>query len=227
MYLQQTSVSTPSADSSLSDIGLGAAETTEDTSDKNQFLELMIAQLENQNPLDPQEGGEFLAQLAQFSMNDGIERLNESVTTIQTNFRSSQALQAASLVGRSVAVTSSEFYSSGSGVDGSIELENSTSNVRIEITNTAGEIIQEYDLGTTAAGTKAFSWDGTDSAGTLVGAGTYQVNAYAKTDEGEEQLETEIVMNVDSVTIGDDGGVELNINGYDGSMALENVRQIR
>lgn len=227
MFIQQTPISKPADDSQLSEIGLGAAQSTQDKSDKNQFLELMIAQLENQNPLDPQEGGEFLAQLAQFSMNDGIERLNESVTTIQTNFRSSQALQAASLVGRSVAVTTSEFYSSGKGVDGSVDIENSTSNVRIEITNLAGEMIKEYNLGTTAAGTKTFEWDGTNAAGTLVGAGAYKVNAFVKTDEGEEQIETEIVMNVDSVTIGDDGGVELNINGYDGSMALENVRQIR
>src|SRR5574344_1054483 len=71
---------------------------------KNEFLELLVAQLNNQNPLDPQDNGEFVAQLAQFSTLEGIEKLNDSMGDIISSVQSSQTLQAASLVGKSVII---------------------------------------------------------------------------------------------------------------------------
>ena len=71
---------------------------------KDQFLNLLVAQLNNQNPLEPQGNGEFIAQLAQFSTVEGVEKLNSSMETILSGYQSSQALQASSLVGRKVIV---------------------------------------------------------------------------------------------------------------------------
>ena len=73
---------------------------------KNEFLELLVTQLNNQNPLEPQENGEFIAQLAQFSTVEGVEKLNSSMETMLSGYQSSQALQASSLVGRKVIVPS-------------------------------------------------------------------------------------------------------------------------
>lgn len=210
----------------FSELGLAPSEEAKVKDDKNQFLELMIAQLENQNPLDPQEGGEFLAQLAQFSMVDGIERLNESTESMQTTFRSSQALQAASLVGRSVSVTTNRFHMDGNLTTGNVEVPNSTSNVLVQVTNIAGEVVRELNLGQKAKGSASFVWDGMNDAGLPMQPGTYVVNAFAKTNDGEEQLETEVAMNVDSVTLGQEGSVELNVAEF-GTLALEDVRQIR
>jgi len=61
---------------------------------KNEFLNLLVAQLNNQNPLEPQGNGEFIAQLAQFSQVEGIEKLNTSMGSMLSSFQSSQALQA-------------------------------------------------------------------------------------------------------------------------------------
>ena len=69
---------------------------------KDAFLQLLVTQLKNQNPLEPQGNGEFVAQLAQFSSLEGITTLNDTVSGIAGSFGSSQALQASSLVGRSV-----------------------------------------------------------------------------------------------------------------------------
>ena len=71
---------------------------------KDAFLQLLVTQMQHQNPLDPQDNSEFVAQLAQFSSLEGITSLNDSVTAISGTFKSSQALQASSLVGRSVIV---------------------------------------------------------------------------------------------------------------------------
>lgn len=213
-------------ESRFSELGLAPERAVEEKDDKNQFLELMIAQLENQNPLDPQEGGEFLAQLAQFSMVDGIERLNESTDTMQTSFRSSQALQAASLVGRSVSVSTDRFQLDDGPVSGSVQVAAATSNVRLQVTNLAGEVVRDIDLGQSQKGSTSFVWDGTDNAGTPVQQGNYVVNAFAKTNDGEEQLLTEVAMNVDSVTLGARGQVDLNVAGF-GALALEDIREIR
>ncbi|WP_277395290.1 flagellar hook capping FlgD N-terminal domain-containing protein, partial [Pseudomonas viridiflava] len=69
---------------------------------KDAFLQLLVTQLKNQNPLDPQDNSAFVAQLAQFSSLEGITTLNDTVSGIAGNYNSSQALQASSLVGRSV-----------------------------------------------------------------------------------------------------------------------------
>jgi len=69
---------------------------------KDAFLQLLVTQLKNQNPLEPQDNGEFVAQLAQFSSLEGITTLNDTVSGLASNYNSSQALQASSLVGRSV-----------------------------------------------------------------------------------------------------------------------------
>lgn len=85
--------------------GLGAATsaaTGKKELGKDAFLQLLVTQLKNQNPLEPQDNGEFVAQLAQFSSLEGITTLNETVSGIAGNYNSSQALQASSLVGRSV-----------------------------------------------------------------------------------------------------------------------------
>ena len=71
---------------------------------RDQFLELMIAQLNNQNPLEPQGNGDFIAQLAQFSTVEGIESMGSSLDDMSANFKSNQAIQASSLVGKHVTV---------------------------------------------------------------------------------------------------------------------------
>ena len=84
---------------------LGLSRSNEpkvEQSKEDQFMQLLIAQLKNQDPLQPQENGEFLSQLAQFETAAGAEELQKSFDTFSTNMMSASALQASSLVGRSV-----------------------------------------------------------------------------------------------------------------------------
>jgi flagellar basal-body rod modification protein FlgD len=90
---------------------------------KDAFLQLLVTQMQNQNPLDPQDNGEFVAQLAQFSSLESMQSLNSSVGTIVNNYQSSQALQASSLVGRSViAQTDSAVVDTTKGLTGSTSI---------------------------------------------------------------------------------------------------------
>ena len=73
---------------------------------QEEFLELMMTQLQNQDPLNPAESGEFLSQIAQFGTVNGITELQQSFSTLASSLQSNQALQASTMVGRSVLVES-------------------------------------------------------------------------------------------------------------------------
>ncbi|WP_304440299.1 flagellar hook assembly protein FlgD, partial [Oleiphilus sp. HI0067] len=109
---------------------------------KNEFLDLMIAQLENQNPLEPQDNGAFISQLAEFSALEEMQQINNTVNNFTNKFQSTQALQASAMVGRSVLVPGAEAPLSASGtISGIADIPSGTSNLSISILNGSGELV--------------------------------------------------------------------------------------
>ena len=194
---------------------------------KNEFLELLVAQLNNQNPLEPQENGEFIAQLAQFSQVEGIEKLNTSMGSLLSGYQSSQALQASSLVGRKVIVpTEKAVVDTSETFKGSLVLPVTSSNVYVNVYDSAGKAVSRVNLGQQAAGNVSFMWDGKDSSGNLLPPGTYKFEAQATYADGTKGLYTLLPANVDSVALGQNGGeMKLNLAGI-GSVALSQVQII-
>ncbi|MDX5373863.1 MAG: flagellar hook assembly protein FlgD [Pseudomonadaceae bacterium] len=194
---------------------------------KNEFLELLVAQLNNQNPLEPQENGEFIAQLAQFSQVEGIEQLNSSMESLLSGYQSSQALQASSLVGRKVIVPSEKaVVDTSETFKGSLVLPVTSSNVYVNVYDSAGNTVNRVNLGQQAAGNVSFMWDGKDSSGNLMPPGTYKFEAQATYADGTKGLYTLLPANVDSVVLGQSGGeMRLNLAGV-GSVPLSQVQII-
>ena len=194
---------------------------------KNEFLELLVAQLNNQNPLEPQENGEFIAQLAQFSQVEGIEKLNTSMGSLLSGYQSSQALQASSLVGRKVIVpTEKAVVDTSETFKGSLVLPVTSSNVYVNVYDSAGKAVSRVNLGQQAAGNVSFMWDGKDSSGNVLPPGTYKFEAQATYADGTKGLYTLLPANVDSVVLGQNGGeMKLNLAGI-GSVALSQVQII-
>ncbi len=197
---------------------------------KDSFLQLLVTQLKNQNPLDPQDNTAFVAQLAQFSSLEGITTLNDSVNSITGGLQSSQALQASSLVGRSVIVQTGEAYvdpSSGKPFNGSVVVQDADSKPTITITDADGEVVRTLDLGTQKAGNVDFTWDGKDSDGLLLDKGNYTFTASSKTDTATTALTTYLPATVNSVTLSKTGGeIMLNLAGL-GSIGISKVQTIR
>ncbi|SHK62915.1 flagellar basal-body rod modification protein FlgD [Marinobacter antarcticus] len=193
---------------------------------KNEFMELMLAQLKNQNPLEPQDNGEFISQLAQFSSLEEMQKLSGTVDDVVGQFRSTQALQASAMVGKTVLAPSEVGILGAKGeISGNIEVPASTGGVRLSIQSANGELVRQIDLGSSSAGVKAFSWDGKDGNGNSLPAGPYQIVAEASYPQGSVQLPTLVSANVDSVSLGKGGSVTLNLAGM-GSIALSDVKQI-
>lgn len=190
------------------------------------FLELMITQLKNQNPLDPQDNSAFVAQLAQFSSVEGLEKLNVSMSSMANSYKSSSALQASALVGRAVMVEASEVpLNTGGIVLGQIALKDSTPNLMVNIYNDKGVLVNQQSLGQQAGGDLDFQWDGKDSNGNTLPAGMYKFEALAEIDGKQVAQKTQLSTNVNSVTLGNAGQMTLNLNGV-GAVNLSDIREI-
>jgi flagellar basal-body rod modification protein FlgD len=210
-------------------------ETKKNTNELGQaaFLELMITQMNNQNPLSPQDNSEFVAQLAQFSSVEGLERLNTSFNS----FMSNNALQASSLVGRSVMVKSdTSMLVTGGIVAGSVNLALPASDMKISIYDENGGLVQAIPVGKVPSGETVFRWDGQNmevngqlldwEAGddSAAAAGKYRFEVTAMQDGKTESLDTSLSANVNSVTIGENGALILNLAGV-GAVDAKNVKQ--
>ncbi|MCY1421509.1 Basal-body rod modification protein FlgD [compost metagenome] len=194
---------------------------------KDAFLQLLVTQMQNQNPLDPQDNGEFVAQLAQFSSLEGMQSLNASVNTIVGNFQSSQALQASSLVGRNVMVAAdSATVDTSKGMTGSVNVTSSSTATTVGVYDSKGNLVRSIDLGSQSAGVTSFTWDGKNGDGELVEAGKYSFKATATLSGIETAMTTNLPATVNSVTMGSNGAeMTLNLAGM-GSVALSKIQSI-
>ncbi|KRP59202.1 flagellar hook assembly protein FlgD [Pseudomonas orientalis] len=196
---------------------------------KDAFLQLLVTQLKNQNPLSPQDNGAFVAQLAQFSSLEGINTLNDSVNNISSNFSSSQALQASSLVGRSIITqTDKALVDTSKSMTGSVAVTAATGNVSVKIADKDGNVVRTLDMGAQSAGSSDFIWDGKNDNGEVAPAGTYTFAASTKSDKGDAvALATSLPATVTSVTLSKTGGeMLLNLAGGMGSVKLSQIQTI-
>jgi flagellar basal-body rod modification protein FlgD len=192
------------------------------------FLTLMLAQLKNQDPTSPVDSNTFLTQLAQLSEVQGITQLNTSFSSLSNSLLSSQALQASSLLGHRALVASptATLTSAGGTLSGAVSVPQTSSQVVLNITNSAGVLVQTLNLGAQPAGLANFSWNGQTSSGSQAPAGTYTLTAQVAGVGGGTAVTTLVNGTVDSVTMGTGtSGLTLNIAGL-GSVPFSSVQQI-
>ncbi|HLF12595.1 MAG TPA: flagellar hook assembly protein FlgD [Gammaproteobacteria bacterium] len=214
-------------DLDLSTLGLTRpAEAEEDSLGQQEFLQLMITQLENQDPFKPLESGEFLGQLAQFGTVSGLAELQTSFNTLAGSLVSNQALQAAALVGRSALVASAvtALDEEGQTVQGAVDLPTSSSSVRLEIRDASGQVVRELDLGAQAAGLVRFVWDGQTDGGAAAAPGRYSLAAQYRDGGQMSAAETLISAPVESVVLGA-RGFAVHLRGL-GEVPFSAVREI-
>lgn len=190
-----------------------------------QFMQLMIAQLRNQDPTKPMDPSEFLGQLAQFGTVSGIQSMQGSLTTLSDALRSSQVLGGTSLVGHYVLADASEAVLGEAGeVAGTTRIPEGTTAASIVITDSSGQLIRRMPI-SSQQGEAEFLWDGTTDLGTRAPAGSYRISAIANVGGSAEQLQTQLVGHVGSVSI-DPGDYSLTLNTDLGPISLSRVRRV-
>lgn len=215
-----------------SGLGVSTAATTATTNTKNlgqaDFLKLMTAQMTHQDPTKPMTNGDFLSQMAQFGTVNGIQGLQTSFDNFATSMGSNQTLQAANLVGHTVSAPSNQgLLTAGGTIKGSIDLSASSPVVSVKIIDPAtGSVVRDIDLGSQAAGTVAFVWDGNNSAGNPASPGVYQVQTEALLNGLNTALTPNIESQVESVSMSSGAqGVQVNLAGT-GTVSFNQIKQI-
>ena len=217
--------STTSADviAALQKSSTSSTSKTEEA--QTRFLKLLTEQLKNQDPLNPMDNAQMTSQLAQISTVDGIDKLNKTLTSLLEGSQSSEALQAAALVGKGVMVEGTSLTLSSSKAYGGFELATAADKVTVTIKDSKGLEVRKMELGSSDAGVFNFAWDGKSTNGTQAVDGKYTISISAT--RGSETVKTTALelATVNSVLRTSSGTVSLDV-GSGNLVSLPDIKQI-
>jgi flagellar basal-body rod modification protein FlgD len=207
-----TTATDPSKTSSLSALSASAATTEAKKDDASErFLKLLVTQMKNQDPLNPMDNAQVTSQIAQISTVTGIDKLNDTVKSLSSQMLSSQMLQGAGLVGRSVLLEGNRLNFDATGTaTGGFELTSAADSVKVEVLSPSGRVLDTIDMGAASAGRGGFEWQA--PAGTSTDGLTFRVAAKSgSTDLSVTRLTADQVRAVS--TKGDSLQLELTSGG--------------
>ncbi|RDI97715.1 hypothetical protein DVT68_15665 [Dyella solisilvae] len=190
------------------------------------FLKLMTAQLQAQDPTNPVDNSQFVSQMAQFSQLSATQQLDTDLQSLSSSVTSamqtSQVLNSSNLVDRQVMVPSSTMSFDGStSMLGAVNVTTATT-VNVQVLDSNGNVVRTIPMGAQSAGLAQFSWDGKDDSGNTVAAGNYTLSATS----GNTSLDTYVAGTVTGVGYGGSSlGTYLQVSGV-GGVSLSQVAQI-
>jgi len=196
------------------------------------FIELLVAQVKNQDPTKPMDPSQFMSQLTQSSMVNGINELQKSFDSLATKLSSDQSLQAANLVGKSVLITSDQGYlATGDSISGQLNLDKNASDVTVNIYNAQGVQVKSLPLGSSNDGELQFKWDGIADDGSVAPKGNYLVTAEAFVSGQKQAVEVTLDYRIESINVnrstdGSQAGTLLNLASGQ-SISLSDVLEIK
>jgi flagellar basal-body rod modification protein FlgD len=184
------------------------------------FLELLVAQISNQNPLNPMDGTEYVSQLAEFSSVESLENLNIQSGEQIKYMQSMQAMQATSLVGQKVDVKADTVsLEQADQIEGAINLGAKVDSVVVRLYDSKGTLADEITLDNPAIGTVRFAFPQQES-------GAYSIQAEVQLNTSKQQVPTYLTNEVERVSVGtgpDD--IILQVNGL-GNHYLFDINQL-
>ncbi|MFM2478372.1 flagellar hook assembly protein FlgD [Celerinatantimonas sp. MCCC 1A17872] len=185
--------------------------------DQKDFFSLLTQQLAYQDPSKPVDNAHMISQMSSFQTSDGIAKLTEEFKGLNNLMTSSKALQASTLVGRSVLVPLDHGMNEGKGFSGVAVAGKGATDVSVTIKDAAGEVIKTINLGD-GHGNMKFSWDGKDKTGKAAPEGKYEIEVTGKQGAKNVQLAAATFGHVSSVSLSHKGaeGIKLNLAGLGG-----------
>jgi len=180
----------------------GVTSSKDSALGKDDFLNLLVAQLQNQDPLNPMDSTAFTSQLAEFSSLEQLANVNENLEYLQMYQSSINNAQAVSFIGKNIdALGNSIQLESGENEDIHFELSQDSSSVVINIYDEAGSLVKYIENGPLGEGKQSVEWDGTDNSGNTLSGGIYKFEVMAVDVNGDKvQTTTYISDRVTGVT---------------------------
>ncbi len=172
---------------------------------RDAFLQLLITQLKNQDPLNPMEDKEFTAQLAQFSSLEKLEQISASLDTMNESEGRQDMLSAVSFIGKQVRAGGDTLSKQGGQVSTMYySIDDPAASVLVNVFDANGNLVQTLSQGGRQAGSYEFTWDGRDYTGRAVEDGVYTVRMAVEGPDGEPVLaETDVSGEVSGISTRD------------------------
>jgi flagellar basal-body rod modification protein FlgD len=210
-------------------IGTKAAAAPASSATEDRFLALLMAQMKNQDPLNPLDNAQVTSQLAQISTVNGIEKLDATLKSVLQGNQELQTMQATSLVGHQVMAAGNGLtLASGSAV-GAFELPDGADTVSVTIKSESGLAVHTEQLslpnGVAAwpSGIHSFAWDGKTDAGAAAAEGNYTFEVKATSGKASAAAQALSISLVDGVTPGSTG---VSVNTSRGTIDFANIKQV-
>jgi flagellar basal-body rod modification protein FlgD len=202
------------ASSTASSIKNSASET------QDRFLKLLVAQLNNQDPMNPMDNAQMTSQMAQMSTVSGIEQVNDTLKSMADQFNTMQMLQGSSMVGHNVLIEGNSLVPVNGVAVGAIDLAGSADSVKVEILSPGGVVIDTIQAGSLDSGRNYFSWDASKYAES--GNPTFRVTA----KQGDRTIEATTLTRDVVVSVGmEAGAMTVQLQGK-GTTAYSNIKAI-
>lgn len=170
---------------------------------KDDFLKLFVTQLQNQDPLKPQDSSQFIAQLAQLTQVEQAYNTNTNLQSLLTALNGSSNLTTVSFIGKDVKADGNQVnLTAGTATTLGYRLPANASQVQVGIADATGKTVRSITLGATAAGDGTAAWDGRDGSGNLLPSGSYTVSVTGVNSDGTTFSGTPLLLGkVDGVTL--------------------------
>lgn len=185
----------------------GSASPAAQAGSKDEFLKLLVAQLEHQDPLSPQDGADFVAQLAQFSSLEQATETNQRLSALADAQAGNQRAALTDLVGKNVTASADSLQldpANGHLPDLQVHFEGATSGSDVVIKDSAGNEVRHIHLGAHGTGNAPLGWDGTGDQGQPLPAGTYSIEVSAKgSGGGSVSAEAQLTGRISSIKFAD------------------------
>ncbi len=190
---------------------------------KDDFLKIFLAQIQNQDPMNPMEGTEFTAQLAQFSSLEQLFNVNDNLEAIKDANGSTTQYDVLNFMGKEIVARGDQLsLGADSAGKGAFQI-GGTANCKVQIMDGSGNMVRNIPLGTLDAGPHHFEWDGLSDSGSRMAAGTYKFVVNAADEAGNPVLtDTMITGKVTRVNLeGDSPILYVGDSPFDMSDVLE------
>jgi flagellar basal-body rod modification protein FlgD len=166
MLSATTASSASTATSTIATSSSTATKATDTTASQDRFLKLLVAQLNNQDPMNPMDNAQMTSQMAQINTVTGIEKVNDTLKSMASQFSSMQVLQGSSMVGHGVLVESNTLTRIDGVASGALDLSGKADAVKVEILSPGGQVLDTLNLGALDAGRHSFDWNSSGYKGT-------------------------------------------------------------
>jgi flagellar basal-body rod modification protein FlgD len=223
-YAAQTAAAAASASTSGSSAsGIAAPQLSE-----NDFLSLLVAQMQDQDPTQPADPTQFVSQLANFSEVSGMDSMQSSMNNLSSSMLASQVASGTSLIGQQIiASTTTAALASGGTLTGAVNAPSSATSLQVQVTDANGNPVSTFSVpAPSGGGDTTFTWNGLTKSGAAAPAGIYTFSVTANGGGSASSLTPMFASTVTSVSV-NPSTQALTLNTNAGSVPLSSVVQVQ